>query len=363
MLHSGYQPPNGGLYFTNPRTINDIIFRSLVIRACSIYAHVHLLHLLSCSNRLYLALFAIASTAYPEMILVQLAYNAMRTMILILQRFPTPANVDSRRYYLATLIGADLSSSSTTPALVDAGVSKVEVQLRSHARIPWSIFIWALNLMPLLVTLAGYSQRLGIKYHVATFVGNLGLDHGNAWAAISGSTASVMSLVAILLNSTWSSKGEDSFEVDEIIRKDGSYVERARYQHLTFSQLLAQTLVAALIHHIPLLATNHFALFIHVWQDVWTLSLPLSWALIWYLYGRLFKKGYSLRKFTIEIGVQLVLAPAVIQILSDGNELFNVAHHRVERYNYRWAVKDMVSATTLVKCVGLASQPCTQGRK
>ena len=231
---------------------------------------------------------------------------------------------------------------------------------------------------------SGYKNRLRMRYHEADYVGNLGLDHRNGWLAAGGLVTVGLSLLLLLtfavvrsgvleadddnengkmlarieeedLSSSDSEKGSSQEglgsytppipsssdgEVDEKILEleNEPTVSSTSFFTLDWTSL-SELLYAASIHQFLLKITNHFVP-LTAYLRSWPLLLGSS-LLIWYSYKKCGAKYETIGRW---FAVVAIVVTVVTHIGTDLEELYDVTHGTVERYNYRWAVKDWFSA-------------------
>ena len=219
-----------------------------------------------------------------------------------------------------------------------------------------------------------------MRYHEADYVGNLGLDHRNGWLSAGGLVVVGLSLVLLGVFAVMQEAGLDESERDvaeeeEALSSDGekrlsssSYAspssssssssfedekgERKLEQGMgidpplqpnpTFAldwTTLSELLYATAIHQLLLKITNHFVpltAFLRSWP-----MLLGSCLLAWYLCK---KRGAQYETMACCFALAFVAATVATQLGTDLGELYDVSRGVVQRYNYRWAVKDWFSA-------------------
>ena len=324
-MSSVYTPPKGSQIFPNPRTAADILLRTGGIHIFAACAYFHLLTTLDRRwlerpwlNQLLLLLFFVL---VPEFILLQLGFWLAR--ILLTKRWREP----SRRRFVE--MARDFEAH---------GVQRLVVIL----------VLATLYSSPLVVVVLAYRNRLGIRYHEAIYVGNLGLDHRNGWLSVAGLVASGLNFVLVvasfLLSRFSAGVGDDeggNVESDDS-RNPKEKIQGAdpRPINLEFDWLfLPELFTAALIHQFLLSRTNH-----PVPVAMYAKSVPLllvSAVAAAFLYR---KRGVHLEVIARYFAVAFVAATIVSQLGWDLWELYDVTHGRVQEYNYRWGAKDWFSA-------------------
>ncbi|MCJ1246678.1 hypothetical protein MMC30_003887 [Trapelia coarctata] len=318
-MNSAYKPPPGGLYVPNPRTISDIVFRSLAIHAFSICAYTHLASLLPLNTiSRVVALQVVLFTVFPEFVLVQLLSYGIVALyaIIILYLYPkttdpTTSNVEESRDALPV-------SRANSP-------DQIEASAASSPSLALRLLIIALYCLPLVATVFAYKQRLGIKYLAATYVGNLKIDHRNGWIAIGGLVAAGMTLVILFTK--------------HFYLKQAKTDERMRSIKVPLSVILLQMGATVSVHQFLLEATNHPTLISQTFT--WpTLFLVMTLGLVGLRYPIWRPALYA------AVASFVVAATALSQFRSDFQELVGVSNNRAQPYNYRWKVKDLVSASS-----------------
>lgn len=318
---SAYIPPKGSLAVPHPRTVSDILVRSALIHISAVLAYGLLLSLLSFRrphgpplSRLLILAFVLL----PELVLLQLAFWTIPALISpcwrarVVGRFqslPRELEIDGLRWLLvrAGMVG--------TCMLVLVG------------------------------GLMGYEERLKMRYHEADYVGNLMLDHRNGWVAVGGLAASVAAFGVIggaeaakrwKIGRQGEAEAGGGREEDEKLAVDEE-LDRAvgGFDWSSF----AEVLYATLIHQILLSVTNRRAPLVALLRS-WPLLL-VGGVLMWFFHT---KRGARLDMIMRWSAIAIVSATVLTQLSTDASELYAVAHGIVERYNYRWAVKDVFSA-------------------
>ena len=301
-----YTPPDGGLYVAHPRTAGDILFRTGLITIFSACAYGHLCLLLGWERlhgKRISPLLIVAFILLPELILLQLGFWAIPTLLV--------RGLATRR----------------VAQLRELALDSKWISLH----LAFTVF----NALPLIATFFSYRDRLGVRYRAAIYVANLGLDHRNGWLAIGALVAVALSLflLAVLV---W--KGNHS---TADLEADSTRAVKEQQQSNEFDwTALTEVVYAALIHQILLAKTNHWVPLIAYYRSPWC---PPIWQalIIWYVYKR---RGVQRNTIIRGCSYILILATTIPQLITDLWELYDVNQGRVEAYNYRWKVKDLVSA-------------------
>lgn len=338
-----YNPPPLSTSIPHPRLPSDILLRSLATHAFAATAYAHLLTLLAWRKPhgapLHPALI-LAFALMPELLLLQLAFWLLPVL------FARPW----RRMVVARF--------QALPNELVAGKGLV-----SPARLLAHALFAAANALPLAAVLGAYRQRLGMTFHSATYVANLGLDHRNGWAAIGGLVAAVaatlLSVALVLVVALGAAtKGEAVLGVE----RSGTVVEwrdvqpertvgwrgrgRAWWLGLTAEDIdwpaLSEAVYTTLIHQILLAVTNHpvpVMVILRAWY-LW----PVVGGAVYWLHV---KRGVKREVLGLGAAVVFVAISAGVQIFGDGTELWNVYRGVVQPWNYRWAVRDWFSAKSV----------------
>jgi hypothetical protein len=224
----------------------------------------------------------------------------------------------------------------------------------SQARLLLHIAFSVISALPLAAVLGAYRQRLGMTYHTATYIGNLGLDHRNGWAAIGGLVTSFASVVlaaglAVTLalgEARASGASEQPETISEANDSRGRAAKGASGLQLWILgrvgkidwPAVSEVVYTSLIHQILLAVTNHLVP-IMVLIRAWYLLIVIG-VLIYWLYT---KKGVSKEVLGLATAVAFVAWTATVQIWGDSIELWRCVHDIVQPWNYRWAVRDWLS--------------------
>ncbi|MCJ1330240.1 hypothetical protein MMC10_006923 [Thelotrema lepadinum] len=351
-----YRPPNGSQDIPHRRTISDIAFRSVVINLCAFLAYYHLVRILEHRKgrwqrqpavRFFLLLCAIL---LPELVPIQLC-----SWLIQDRMFRSWTRTRNR----------------SGNAIKDSGGTG-NTKTRELSRWVWKhIILTIANLVPICAALRGYKERLKIKYHEATFVGNLNIDHRNGWAAVAGliaGIASIIVLVQILMSKHPEIPQQNGHIRTKSLEKaeEGSPQTRQSNDHSPFVRWLLfspsfdlvpgfELLLAVLIHQFPLMATNRRSPLTLMFSDSYQifcflLFFVLSWGAKVCItttfvgrHGVLSKRAF-LADFLLYVYTFAVAATVVLQAWSDVDELYDVSHGRLRPWNYRWQIKDWFSA-------------------
>ncbi|MCJ1390251.1 hypothetical protein MMC18_003109 [Xylographa bjoerkii] len=208
-----YRAPPGGLYVVNPRTIFDIVARSLAIHCFAVCAYAQLTSLLSWTTHRRLTTVQITLfMLFPELAILQALFYV--SLILITGRgrpdqFAHNHSADlaenNWKQRLRDNYGPDTSNiAKSTHRIVTETDGEKQFEDPSKRAFPWTLHLLFVitTCGPLIVTVLAYKQRLAIKYMAADYVGNLGLDHRNAWVSIGGIVAASGSIALLFLKRT-----------------------------------------------------------------------------------------------------------------------------------------------------------------
>ena len=356
-----YRPPNGSQDIPHPRTISDIAFRSVVINVSAFLAYYHLTRILEYRKqhwqrysvaRFFLLLCAIL---LPELVPIQLCSWLIQDRVF--------------RSWMPKRSGSTIKDSRET---VDGPRQKLPRWVVKH------IVLTIANLVPICAALRGYKERLLMRYHEATFVGALNIDHRNGWAAVAGLVAGIASItvvVYILVSNHSEIPQQNGHARSKSLEKveDGAFhsstlePQHSRSkEHPFFIRWLLfapsfdlvagfELLLAVIIHQFPLIATNRRSplalLFSTPYQILsffflfflsWSAKLCITTIFV----GRhpVFSKRVFLADLLLYVYTFAVSATVVLQAWSDIGELYDVSHGRLQAWNYRWQVKDWFSA-------------------
>ncbi|MCJ1417562.1 hypothetical protein MMC32_003906 [Xylographa parallela] len=340
-----YQPPPGGLYVTNPRTVVDIVARSLAIHCFAVCAYAQLKSLAPWTTDRQLSIVQmVLFLLFPELAVMQAPFYVL--FVLLAGREspdrvvhkphadPSGKNPNHRR---RDSNGPDTpkvdNSTAATAVETDSEkqfdhASKRAVPSRSH-------LLFAITTSaPLVATILAYKQRLALTYMAADYVGNLGLDHRNGWIAIGGMVAATGSVVLLFLKRPSASK---------VVSPEAPvpFLERESFAP---DLILGQAGVCSMIHHVLLAATNHItplSYINHLGRGPLLALLCAGLVVYW-------RRPKWRALYTVAVRCLVVLFVATTagtQLFSDINELLDVSVDRVLPYNYRWKVKDWVSGS------------------
>ena len=356
----GYIPPRGSLDIPHRRTAADILFRTVFINGAAFLACHHLVRLLE-------------QRRHPQKLLPVARYSLPLFAILLPELLPIQLGF--------RLIQECIAKRRAVSEFSDENAVKEERSVSGHngrELMRWAakhIALVAANLIPLWAAIQGYRERLAMRYHEATYVGNLNLDHRNGWAAFAGVMAAAVSMLTILHALTFghttspqenghtrakSLEGETSGLYDSSFDAPLQSKDSSRLVHILNSlpsfdiSTRLQILLAALIHQIPLLATNRLTPFELLNQHKgWLLLIILlflfSWILTLYIDSRHHDRNLAVSRnrfladlFTFVYNI-IFVSTIVTQACSDVGELYDVTHGRLMPWNYRWQVKDRFS--------------------
>ncbi|MCJ1284644.1 hypothetical protein MMC26_003979 [Xylographa opegraphella] len=338
-----YQVPPGGLYVTNPRTVVDIVARSLAVHCFAVcaYAHFRILVPWTLERRLMLVQMVLFMLV-PELAIMQALLYV--PFILFTARVPADcfapkrlADVsgDHRKYRIRDSYGSD-KLNYERPALPTVVQTDGEGNVKySEVTFPWVsqlIFVFITS-GPLIVTILAYKQRLALTYMVADYVGNLGLDHSNAWVSIGGMVAATGSVTLIFLKRSSTSEA--------VLSK--ATMLNPEVESYAPDVILCQAVICSMIHNVLLAATNHITPLSYVTHLGGGPLLTLLGAGL-FIYWRRPKWRSATRAAVRGLAIFFVTTTAGTQLVSDIKELLDVSQGRVLPYNYRWKVKDWASS-------------------
>lgn len=375
MPHSGYQPPDGGIYVSDPRTPSDIIIRSLLIHVFALIAFVHLLVLRRWPLQIAEGVQALAFLLFPEFVIVLLVWGCVGAGGKMVRR---RGRGSSRRVEVEVAVGVG----------VGVGVDGDGVGVtsgRGRTKVLEHLLGVGLNAAPLILTVMAYKQRLGMRYRSATYVANLGIDHANGRAAISGIIAIVLSLATLIMSSPSKRPQQPNNETDSFRPKDDEAPEpkgmqlqdlsafpcssQSHSSHSRSSSLALlqhslspsqtqphsihsslqnayipylQLLLAGLLHQIPLALTNHTSIL--SLRQLSRNTLIERFAILYFLtlvaYVRRHESMFTWKRWALGCVTLGLLVQLVVQLRDESAELRDVRAGRVEPWNYRWKVRD-----------------------
>ena len=328
-----YTPPDGGLYVSDPRTITDILLRSLAIHVFSICAYTQLRALQSWkTSRELRILYTAAFTLFPEVILVNLFYNFVNAFR---DRLRSPSEDTSASYLISRLLGVQvITEESPNSSQLISGIDSQGLREESVLQdSTWTchLLFAILNIIPLGANVLAYIERFRIGYRAASDVGNLGFDHRTAWIAIGGTMSATLSILILLRQRKWYRNAVSTRP--QRVRSDIGTARKTIFDHIS---------IAGVIHTF-LLAKTH-----HAEGNLRYLTII---TLVMFFICRLLVCSARSRRSWLDFAVTfitivLVMNNAVMQLTVDINELYNIANGQVEAYNYRWKVKDILSTKT-----------------
>ena len=297
----------------HPRTPGDILLRTAAIHIFSACAYAHLCALLGWRKphgAILSPLLVLAFILLPELVLLQLGFWALPAILVKPWR--------------------DLTLKRIAQLPQELGINKKWMTIH--------FMFTLLNTLPLVTTFLGYRKRLGMRYRAAIYVANLGFDHRNGWLAIGALVSigfSLLLLAVLALGLSRSTKGVDV----ERSRPDKDLLENSsEFDWSSFTEVI----YAALIHQVLLGKTNHPVLVIEYFK-AWPLLL-LTPVIVWFAYKR---RGIRYETIIRACCLVFISATVIIQLAADFWELYDVAHNRVQPWNYRWKVKDYFSSSHL----------------
>lgn len=329
-----YVPPPGSVDLPNPRTITGIAIYTLAIHFLAVVAYIHLGTILSWSpSHRKIIVLTITFALFPELILVSLATQVTKT----LGKLPAAIRRQSpATYLLSTILGThaqlplDLQGrKGSSRPISDFDPTDVKRKDEPYT-VKWALrFTFILiNSLPLALNILAYKHRLQMRYHSATYVANLGLDHRNGWVAIGGLVATTMSAIASLLRTRWVHSTPEN----------ASLPSKPLIAIHPLTETSIQICLASIVHVILVRKTNGdvFA----VGFPLWTYGVCLLAAVALIGYWRASKRPPSARAMFGGLLLVWVFGIALLQMRADGRELWDVGQGRVKAGNYRWKVQN-----------------------
>ena len=318
---------------SDPRSITDILLRSLATHVFSIcaYAQLRALQSWNTSRGLHI-LHTAAFTLLPEAILVHLFYNFVYAFR---NHFRSASEDTSASYLISDLLGAQvITGESPNTSQLTSGIDSQGLRDEFVPRdSTWTchLLFAVLNIIPLAANIFAYMERFKIGYRAASDVGNLGFDHRTAWIAIGGTLSATLSILILLQQRKWYLNATSIRP--QRVRSDIGTVRKTVFDQIS---------IAAAIHAFLLVKTHHAN---------GNLRYLTLFTLVMFFSSRLLVWNVRSRRSWLEAAVTfttivLVINNVVMQLTVDINELFNIADGQVEAYNYRWKVKDILSTKT-----------------
>ncbi|MCJ1290122.1 hypothetical protein MMC34_001658 [Xylographa carneopallida] len=335
-----YHVPPGGLYVPDPRTVVDIVARSLAIHCFAVCAYAHFSSLIPWAlSQRWVIVQMVLFMLLPELAVMQVPFVVL--FIVFARRIPREEYMNNLR--------ADLSETSTKLSLLgghgqetftaDKTIPQLAVETDSEKQLDNSsqhtstgvfplLFIITTS-VPLILTVLAYKQRLGVTYMAADYVGNLGLDHRNAWVSIGGLVAITGSVAVLFLTRPPTSK----------VALSKTLTPNLNLESHAPGLILCQAATCSTIHHVLLAATNHITLlsYTNYFGSEPLFAISCAGVLVY----RRKPKWRIICKVVVRcLATLFVVATVGTQLFSDAKELHDVSESRVLPYNYRWKVKD-----------------------
>jgi hypothetical protein len=346
-----YVPPKGSQVFPHPRSIADIVFRSIFIHICAYLAYAQLLQLIHYkrpSGRQIPGshyILPLLSLFFPELITIQLGFWLLDALF----------HRKRQTYQASNQQGSSPLDNGILSFLIGGTLTRWAFK---------NLLFSATCLIPFVAAGIGYKERLNMRYHEANYVGALLIDHRTGWIAASGVLCTIITATIVSYNLISRSNNRSSS------LSEHAYTESTISTHsrsvLSEPQTLLELSLAVLIHQIPLGATNHKTLISYLAHHPYLLLLP---PLFFISTTKIHTSGSQIRtpisillhlRSASSTEIKLVLrnvavaslitliwgftsVTAILQFLGEVSELVDVAHGVVLPWNYRWRVKDAFS--------------------
>jgi hypothetical protein len=326
-MRSVYVPPPGGVYVPNPRSISDILIRSLAIHLFSICSYAHLTYW-SPSNKsktVYVRdvfLFVLS----PELVIWHLLEEIVGCFL---------------KYRKARLERWNLPQQNVSEK--DTTGKNEENKPRKTPHIFHLLMIITYS-FPLLATVFAYRERLNIRYRAATYVGNLGIDHRNGWISIGGLIAAGATAILLCAGALVLPKQETGI-IEPTLNLEVGLNSIKKLRCLAFLTLFHALLLSATNRIINPLTLLLLPLWTRPVIPIWLYGILVYvvWGICVWLYPpwRISKLDFLRQTIAIYFATLWM-----IQGNFDIDELVQVSYGQVRSYNYRWKVKDLVSGRT-----------------
>ena len=182
------------------------------------------------------------------------------------------------------------------------------------------------------LSVGAYIERLKVRYHSASYVAALGLDHRMGWLAIGALATTLVSLPIQLINTRWRVRTNVNDEASK------------RWPELAWVALIAASIQDVLQH-----LTNR-PLFLFVSGVLWLHRnsrrilgrfVIVYWALNLAILAFIIRKVRWRRdRIFYLLGILCVVMVPIVQLVYDIKEVLNIRDEKYEPWNYRWAVND-----------------------
>lgn len=325
---AGYEPPSGATTVPNPRLLSDIPQELAVHYIASICAFIHYDFLVAPRSGLRSRIIPLVTqVCFPMLPVVCQCINLVKLVRCVVQQHPRIANL---RHAIAGTFGQRTgvypSSYSTLQEhhLLDVDEDEIEAKILPYCSVRY-LLRTALLLATMIVLglyIAVYNSRLGIRYHGATYVGVLGLDHRMGWMAIGSFVAVLFSVPLHLINTQWTVRQKAALP--------GSTSQGYR-------EAIVAAAVAAMIQDLLLAFTNRPSTLEFLCLRT-AFCLPTVCAVAVFALAYRFRRLVPRRIVTTAIFLWL-LAIATLQLMYDIEEITEIHGEVYHPWNYRWAVK------------------------
>ncbi|KAI4138935.1 MAG: hypothetical protein L6R39_006542 [Caloplaca ligustica] len=208
--------------------------------------------------------------------------------------------------------------------LLDVDKDHIEAKILPYCSVRYALRTWLLLATMLTVGfhVAFYIGRLNIRYHGATYVAVLGLDHRMGWLAIGSFAATILSLPMHLVNTQWRVRSKADLPTSS---SQGYRV------------IVLAAVFAAIVQDILLTLTNRLSAF-GVFGLRRTLDLRFLCACLALVIAFKFRRWVPRSATTVVVFAWLLLV-AMLQLVYDIKEVMEIHGELYHPWNYRWAVK------------------------
>ncbi|KAI4175953.1 MAG: hypothetical protein LQ346_007967 [Caloplaca aetnensis] len=318
-----YEPPAGATSVPNPRHLSDFPAQLVLHYILSCYAFLQYSSLvLPAAGWQTRAVHLVALLCFPLLPLVYQCINFIKIARCLVQQRP---RIASLRHAVAGTSGARARTSERM--LSDRHILDIDHDDMKAEVLPYCSVRYLLKsiFLPVITLIVGlhvtfYLSRLQMRYHGATYVATLGLDHRMGWLAIGSLAAAMFSIPLHLMNTQW------------CVRLT------ARIRPHSYDEVMVALIVAAVAQDVLLGLTNRPStlaiLFLRMKLDLPTLCVFSMFALAFrfrrLLHGRVVIVAVSCWLFSV----------VMLQLVYDILEIREIRAGVYHPWNYRWAVKN-----------------------
>ncbi len=317
-----YEPPPGATSVPNPRHLSDFpaqVVLHYIISCCAFLQYSFLVF--PAAARRTRAVHLVALLCFPILPLIYQSINFLKIVRCLVQQRP---RVASLRHAVAGTSGARARTSNGVcygSHILDVDQDDAEARI-----LPYYTVRYLLRglVLPLVTLIAGlrvtfYLSRLQMRYHGATYVATLGLDHRMGWLAIGSFAATMFSIPLHLINTQWSIR------------------PTTRMSSHSYDEVIVAVIVAAVAQDGLLALTNRpstlAVLLLRMKLDLQTLCVFSMFALVYR-----FRRVFNGRVVIVAVSCWL-FSVMMLQLVYDVLEIREIQAGVYHPWNYRWAVK------------------------